>query len=64
VIGEAMGLIQHHDAISGTERQHVADDYVQRLSQGVDAVIVSDQNRKMMFFSFIIKFRNKTICFL
>jgi lysosomal alpha-mannosidase len=43
--GEAMGLIQHHDAISGTERQHVADDYVQRLSQGIDAAIVSDRIR-------------------
>jgi hypothetical protein len=38
-----MGLIQHHDAISGTERQAVADDYVQRVSQGVDAAIVSDK---------------------
>ncbi len=45
-----MGLIQHHDAISGTERQHVADDYVQRLSDGVDAAIVSDKNRRMIFF--------------
>jgi hypothetical protein len=42
-----MGLAQHHDAISGTERQHVADDYVQRLSQGVDAAIVSNRIRKI-----------------
>jgi lysosomal alpha-mannosidase len=63
VIGEAMGLIQHHDAISGTERQHVADDYVQRLSEGIDAAIVSDKNRKMIFFSFIMKFRNEIIFF-
>jgi hypothetical protein len=40
-----MGLIQHHDAISGTERQHVADDYVQRLSQGIDAASVSNKNK-------------------
>ena len=40
-----MGLMQHHDAISGTERQHVADDYIQRVSQGVDAAIVSDQRK-------------------
>ncbi len=38
-----MGLAQHHDAISGTERQHVADDYIQRLSDGIDAVSVSDK---------------------
>jgi hypothetical protein len=58
-----MGLIQHHDAISGTERQHVADDYVQRLSDGVDAAIVSDKNRRMIFFSLIITMRNKAINF-
>ena len=43
VTGEAMGLMQHHDAISGTERQHVADDYVQRLSEGIDTALVSDK---------------------
>ncbi len=54
-----MGLIQHHDAISGTERQHVADDYVQRLSQGVDAAIVSDKIRTRNSYHSIISCRNK-----
>jgi hypothetical protein len=36
-----MGVVQHHDAISGTERQDVADDYAQRLSQGIDSALVS-----------------------
>ena len=31
-----MGIAQHHDAVSGTEKQHVADDYAQRLSEGID----------------------------
>ncbi len=39
-IGEAMGLVQHHDAVSGTEKQHVANDYAQRLSDGIDRAIV------------------------
>ena len=41
-----MGLIQHHDAISGTERQHVADDYVQRVSEGVEAAMVNNDKEK------------------
>ncbi|CAF4876634.1 unnamed protein product [Rotaria sp. Silwood1] len=38
-LSEAMGIVQHHDAVSGTERQHVANDYVQRLSEGIDKVV-------------------------
>ena len=29
---EAMGVAQHHDAVSGTEKQHVAFDYAKRLA--------------------------------
>jgi lysosomal alpha-mannosidase len=35
-----MGIAQHHDAVSGTEKQEVAFDYAQRLSQGVDVAEV------------------------
>ncbi|XP_019622068.1 PREDICTED: lysosomal alpha-mannosidase-like [Branchiostoma belcheri] len=31
---EAMGVAQHHDAVSGTEKQHVANDYAMRLHAG------------------------------
>ena len=31
---EAVSLLQHHDAITGTEKQHVADDYHLRLARG------------------------------
>uniref|UniRef100_A0A452DNI4 Lysosomal alpha-mannosidase n=1 Tax=Capra hircus TaxID=9925 RepID=A0A452DNI4_CAPHI len=30
----AMAVLQHHDAVSGTSRQHVADDYARQLSEG------------------------------
>ena len=31
---QAMGVAQHHDAVSGTEKEHVANDYAKRLSIG------------------------------
>ncbi len=31
---EAVSLLQHHDAITGTEKQHVACDYHRRLHRG------------------------------
>lgn len=34
---EAVGVLQHHDAISGTERQHVSYDYTMRLAAGNEA---------------------------
>ncbi len=36
-----MGVAQHHDAVSGTEKQEVAFDYAQRLSVGIDNAIVN-----------------------
>ncbi|RXG51005.1 Lysosomal alpha-mannosidase [Armadillidium vulgare] len=35
-LAEALGVIQHHDAVAGTSKQHVADDYSLILSKGVD----------------------------
>lgn len=29
-----MAVAQHHDAVSGTEKQHVANDYAKRLAAG------------------------------
>uniref|UniRef100_A0A8C4E9F8 Alpha-mannosidase n=1 Tax=Dicentrarchus labrax TaxID=13489 RepID=A0A8C4E9F8_DICLA len=31
---KAMAVAQHHDAVSGTEKQHVANDYARRLAHG------------------------------
>jgi hypothetical protein len=33
-LSDAYSVVQHHDAVAGTERQHVAFDYAERLSIG------------------------------
>ena len=30
-LADALAIVQHHDAVSGTEKQHMANDYVTRL---------------------------------
>ncbi len=41
-----MGVAQHHDAVSGTEKQEVVFDYAQRLSDGIDTAVVSLEKNK------------------
>ena len=47
---DALGISQHHDAVSGTAKQHVADDYSRRLQVGIDeaAQTVTQKLRKML----------------
>ncbi|XP_060037774.1 lysosomal alpha-mannosidase isoform X2 [Erinaceus europaeus] len=33
-LNEAMAVLQHHDAVSGTSKQHVANDYARQLAEG------------------------------
>ncbi|XP_058821189.1 lysosomal alpha-mannosidase-like isoform X1 [Topomyia yanbarensis] len=33
---EVIGVMQHHDAITGTEKQHVADDYARMIHKAID----------------------------
>ncbi|OQR99199.1 lysosomal alpha-mannosidase [Achlya hypogyna] len=32
----SVSVVQHHDALTGTEKQHVANDYAQRLQEGLN----------------------------
>lgn len=45
---EVMGVMQHHDAVTGTEKQHVANDYARLLQMAIDkcsAVIKTTLNQ-------------------
>ncbi|PIA57396.1 hypothetical protein AQUCO_00600257v1 [Aquilegia coerulea] len=33
-LGDALGIAQHHDAVTGTAKQHTTDDYAKRLALG------------------------------
>lgn len=36
---EAIGIMQHHDAITGTEKQHVADDYARIVTEAIHLAV-------------------------
>ncbi|KAG0461842.1 hypothetical protein HPP92_020318 [Vanilla planifolia] len=38
VLGDALGIAQHHDAVSGTAKQHTTNDYAKRLAYGASQV--------------------------
>uniref|UniRef100_A0A2M4DMV2 Alpha-mannosidase n=1 Tax=Anopheles darlingi TaxID=43151 RepID=A0A2M4DMV2_ANODA len=44
VLRDAMGVMQHHDAITGTEKQHVADDYARMLYNAFEACSVNTRS--------------------
>ncbi|XP_071107653.1 lysosomal alpha-mannosidase-like [Haliotis cracherodii] len=50
VLKKAVALLQHHDAITGTEKQHVTDDYNKMLSEGERACqyVVNTAYRKLL----------------
>ncbi len=34
---DVVGVVQHHDGVTGTGKQHVADDYAKRVFKGIEA---------------------------
>ena len=39
LLEDAVGVLQHHDGVSGTSKQHVAYDYAKTVQAGIDAVV-------------------------
>ena len=33
---DVVGIVQHHDAVTGTAKQHVSDDYKYRIFKGIE----------------------------
>jgi len=74
VLERALAVAQHHDAVSGTEKQHVQDDYAKRLAMGeascdgvilngVGEVISKGTSDKPAAATFVrCPLRNETIC--
>ena len=58
-------VAQHHDAVSGTERQHVAADYAQRLDEGRRACFETIQEQYKVEHDIDIEpceYRNISVC--
>ena len=55
---EVMGVLQHHDAVSGTAKQHVTEDYAQRLAYGFEecSKVSSSMNSRHSKYSAVIFF--------
>eukprot|EP00980_Cylindrotheca_fusiformis_P014279 scaffold3791_cov137-Cylindrotheca_fusiformis.AAC.6 len=47
---DAIGVLQHHDGVSGTAKQHVSNDYSRRLQSGIDSVrVVTTKKLRRLF---------------
>lgn len=49
MLRRAMGIMQHHDAVTGTEKQHVANDYERILHQAISACGANTQSALNQF---------------
>ena len=62
---KTMAVVQHHDGVSGTSKQHVAYDYAKKIQTGIDKVIASLEKESIFGQHGNIEFcqlRNESIC--
>lgn len=55
-LADALAIAQHHDAVTGTEKQHVANDYAKRLAIGYAKVNI--------FWLFLVHFYQANFIFI
>jgi len=50
-LDDAIGIAQHHDAVAGTSKQHVAYDYAKRIAEGMSdtASFATESLRTLLF---------------
>lgn len=51
-LADALALAQHHDAVTGTEKQHITNDYAMRLSIGYTQVSSQEYSYSYLMSSF------------
>jgi len=73
ILETAMGVAQHHDAVSGTSKQHVAYDYAKKIQAGINGaakfaaniirsrLVTSDEGNDLSDLSYCQQ-RNVSIC--
>lgn len=59
-LGDALGTAQHHDAVSGTAKQHTTDDYAKRLAIGAAEVASAQTN---LYLALLICFLTEFLAF-
>lgn len=55
-LADALAIAQHHDAVTGTEKQHVANDYAKRLAIGYKEVQFQFIHIKVFFDIYFLVF--------
>lgn len=53
--------MQHHDAVTGTEKQHVAKDYARILHEGIQDCLIVAQDALKLIYVHIYYFYSNTL---